>query len=219
MVDFKKLSSPEYKQRAEERRKQEEIEEELRRHTASFTGHRLNKLGGYNMRNPTMLKLKEKLLEVIESLITQEDINRFITGGAIGTDQAAFWCVYIMKEKYPDIKNILAVPFKKQDKVWTEEQKKWYKKILNLADEIIYVDEIDKYKTHENIPIGDYSPKKMQKRNEYMIDKSRIVVAVYDGSKGGAGNCVNYARKWSGIIYRLDPRYDFKINISYGMYR
>lgn len=41
------------------------------------------------MKNPTILKLKDKLLEVIEELIIKEEKSRFITGGALGTDQAA----------------------------------------------------------------------------------------------------------------------------------
>ncbi|MER1266586.1 SLOG family protein [Bacillus sp. C2(2022)] len=116
MVDFKKLRHPEWKRQwAEERKESERIykeKEALRERTACFTGHRPDKLGGFDMKNPTMLKLKDKLLEVIEELITRENKSRFISGGALGTDIAAFWCVHMLKKKYPVIENIVAIPFK-----------------------------------------------------------------------------------------------------------
>jgi uncharacterized phage-like protein YoqJ len=190
--------------------------QELINHTACFTGHRPDKLGGYNMKNPIMLKLKGKLLEIIEELIKEEGINRFISGGALGTDQAAFWCVHILQKKYPEVKNIVAVPFAKQDALWNQEQKYWYQKMLKLADEIVYVDGILGYQRDKETPVGEFSKKKLRIRNEYMVDNSRIVVAVYDGSSGGTSNCLWYARRLGRTIYRLNPKYDFALEIIYG---
>ncbi|WP_416042493.1 SLOG family protein [Bacillus subtilis] len=219
-IDFAKLNDPEWKKQwADERKERERLLDEretLRKKTVCFTGHRPNKLGGYDMKNPTMLKLKEKLLEVVEELITKENKSRFITGGALGTDQAACWCVHILKKKYPHIKNIIATPFKEQDKVWSEEQKMWYKRMLDVADEIINVEELDKYKVSGAVP-EEFSPAKMQKRNEYMIDHSEAIVAVYDGSKSGTRNCLYYAKKTylGHQIWRLHPKFDFELDISY----
>jgi uncharacterized phage-like protein YoqJ len=168
------------------------------------------------MKNPTMLKLKDTLLEWIEILIKEECAKRFISGGALGTDQCAFWCVHIMKQKYPDIKNIVAIPFKNQDKVWTLEQKQWYQKMLRLADEVINVEEIEKYKVNDNTPLGEFSAAKMQKRNEYMVDNSSKMIAVFDGSKGGTANCVKYAhysKRGSGMMYvQIYPNHDFQVD-------
>ena len=45
----------------------------------------------------------------------------------------------------------------------------------------------------------------MQKRNVYMVDHSDYVVAVWDGTRSGTGNTVEYAKtKGKGII-RIDP--------------
>ena len=46
----------------------------------------------------------------------------------------------------------------------------------------------------------------MQKRNEYMVDKCDILLAVWDGSAGGTNNCVKYARKLDKEIIIIDPR-------------
>lgn len=219
-IDFAKLSDPEWKKQwADERKERErqlEEQETLRKKTVCFTGHRPNKLGGYDMRNPTMLKLKDKPLEVIEELIIKEEKSRFITGGALGTDQVACWCVHILKKKYPHIKNIIATPFKEQDKVWSADQKMWYKRMLDVADEIINVEELGKYKVSGDKP-GEFSPAKMQKRNEYMIDHSEAIVAVYDGSKSGTRNCLNYAKKTylGHQLWRLHPDFNFELDITY----
>lgn len=74
--------------------------------------------------------------------------------------------------------------FKEQDKVWSADQKMWYKRMLDVTDEIINIEELDKYKVSGDEP-GEFSPAKMQKRNEYMIDHSEAIVAVYDGTKSG----------------------------------
>ncbi|MGG0793765.1 SLOG family protein [Brevibacillus laterosporus] len=220
MFDFGKalryINSEEYKLEKAAKAERERQKEELRKKTACFTGHRPPKLGGYDIKNPKMMLLKEKLIKTIEMVIEEEGVTRFISGGALGTDTLAFYCVHFLKDQYPHIKNILSVPFENQDKVWSEEQKKWYRKMFNLADEVIYVDKINDYIV-DDATVGDYHPSKLQKRNEYMVDNSKVVIAVYDGSKGGTSNCLWYARKSieKRVIYQLDPNYEFRISISY----
>ena len=51
----------------------------------------------------------------------------------------------------------------------------------------------------------EYKPWLMQKRNEYMVDLSDKVAAVWDGSKGGTGNCVRYAEKCGKEIISIVP--------------
>jgi uncharacterized phage-like protein YoqJ len=191
------------------------------RQVACFTGHRPQAkcMFGFNLKDERYQPLYRELTKTIELCINKEGITRFISGGALGIDQIAFWLVHKLKEKYPNIKNIVAVPFKNQDKVWTEEQKYWYKKVLEKADEIVFVDELDNFKyKDDSVPIGDYSRDKMQKRNEWMCNNSRIVIAVFDGSKGGTNNCVYYARRSGKSIFKLNPKYNFELDITYGMY-
>ncbi len=51
-----------------------------------------------------------------------------------------------------------------------------------------------------------YAAWKMQVRNKAMVDNSDLVIAVYDGSGGGTGNCVAYAQKQGKSIITIDPR-------------
>jgi len=211
------MMTDEYKEKMKKRREEEEKQQELIRQTACFTGHRPDKLGGYDINNPISTKLRHKLLEeVIPILIKKENISRFISGGALGMDMIAFYCVHILKKDFSHIKNILAIPFEKQDKVWSDEQKYWYRKMRKLADEVVLVDKIKQYSIDENIPVGEYHFKKMHKRNEYMVDNSRIIVSVFDGSKGGTSNCLYYANKMGKSIWRMNPKFDFELEIRYG---
>ena len=43
----------------------------------------------------------------------------------------------------------------------------------------------------------------MMKRNKYMVDKSDIVVAVWNGSKGGTANTVKYAKQSGKTIKQI----------------
>lgn len=208
-MDFAKIRENR-SSRKEEMKKREELE----RITACFTGHRPDKIGGYDMKNPTAMKIKEKLSKTIEHLIVDEGIQRFITGGALGFDTYAFECVHRLKEKYPTIKNILAIPFEKQASVWTDYQKRVYERMKEIADENVFVDTLPRYKEHYTSE-GEYHISKMQKRNEYMVDHSKIVVACWDGSKGGTANCVRYAGNHK-TLYRLFPP-DFDMEIRYGL--
>lgn len=223
MVDFNKLlkemNTEEYKQRKKEREEKEELEYQTIKQTACFTGHRPQAkcMFGFNLKDERYRPLYNELVNTIELCINEEGINRFISGGALGVDQIGYWLVHKLKNKYPDIKNIVAVPFKNQDIIWTVEQKQWYKKMLKLADEIIYVDEISEYQVKDT-KVGEYHVAKMDMRNHYMVDNSRIVIAVFDGNKGGTANCVRYARKTGKSLFRLFPQNDFKLEISYGMY-
>ncbi|GMX64545.1 hypothetical protein Elgi_38140 [Paenibacillus elgii] len=89
--------------------------------------------------------------------------------------------------------------------------------MLQIADEVVYVDELPNYQV-DRVSIGEYHIAKMQKRNEHMVDESRIMVACWDGSKGGTGNCVNYITKSSKTLYHINPKYDYRLEVRYGMF-
>jgi uncharacterized phage-like protein YoqJ len=214
MFEFK-LST---KEEREERKQEQESIEQLERATCGFTGHRPDKLGNcYSLKHPESIKISEKLTSILEQLIVEENISRFISGGAIGFDQIAFWTVHKLKKLHPKIINIVAVPFKNQACKWTDKETLlWYDKMLKVSDEVIYVDEIAGYGM-DGIKIGEYHVAKMQKRNEYMVDESRIMIACWDGTRGGTGNCVNYITKEHKTLFQMNPKYDYQLEVRYGM--
>ena len=177
--------------------------------TICFTGHRPNKLYGYDLEHPNYNNLKENIYFETLKLIQEKDVDKVITGGALGLDTLAFYTVEninsTFKEKY-EIKNKLAVPFKNQPNAWfRQKDKDRYNEMKEIADEVVYVDTLEKYKI-SNIREEEYHPAKMQKRNEYMVDNSDIVIAVWNGDKkGGTWNCIKYAQKLGKEIIYINP--------------
>lgn len=183
--------------------------------TYCFTGHRPDKLGGYNWntkKNQNIMKaLRSKIIELINSTNSHESNFKFICGGALGIDQMAFEICYTLKYSTLKLNPCkieleLAIPFKKQVSKWfgKDDIDRFYTH-QQQADVVTFVDTVKDYEYIGGISIGDYHPAKMQIRNRYMVNNSDIVIAVWNGTKGGTANCVNYAKKQGKNIVIINP--------------
>lgn len=152
----------------------------------AVTGHRPNKLYGYNLNNKKNIELKKKFKEIL----IENNCTEAITGMALGVDTIFALAVLELKDEGYNIKLHCAIPCRNHSCKWIKESVDLYNDILNKAD-------IVKLVTDE-----EYKPYLMHKRNEYMVDLADKVIAVWNGSKSGTANCVNYAkRKGKEIIY------------------
>lgn len=162
-----------------------------------FTGHRPNKLYGYDYSDERYDKLERTIVTIINNIMAQNPIEeeyKFYSGGALGVDTIAFYIVEEFKHQNFNVKNILAIPFYKQDYKWPIKARDTYKEMKELADEIIYVDTIDKYKVPNTIE-GEYNSKKLLKRNECIDDNIDILIACCNDLKSGTGNCIKTFKK------------------------
>lgn len=150
----------------------------------SGTGHRPQKLGGFIIPNPTFNNICSKA----EAILIKEQPTKIITGMALGWDTWYAQIAYKLRIPF-----IAAIPFAGQESLWPKESQKLYFKLLDLAYEVITVCE------------GGYSAQKMQIRNEWMVNNSDKVLAVWDGSSGGTDNCVSYAISVGKEIIRIIP--------------
>lgn len=150
----------------------------------SFTGHRPNKLGGFNIPNPTY----DFVVKSIRDLLIDLKPEKAISGMALGVDQ---WAAEICLEL--GIPLTAAVPFVGQEKIWPVSSVVKFNEILDKATEKVIVSP------------GGYAAWKMQVRNQWMVDNSDKVIAVFDGSKGGTGNCVEYIKKVGKPLIIVDP--------------
>jgi uncharacterized phage-like protein YoqJ len=162
--------------------------------TVCFTGHRPDKLFGYDPFSEGNTNMLYKLRAIIEKFITDKGVTTFITGMAIGIDMWAGRIVLSLRKKYPHVKLICAIPCKHQWSKWIPESIAEWDDITNKADDVIYVS------------TELYTPWCMQKRNEWMVDRAKYVLSVWDGTKGGTRNCINYAKKVDRTIIRLHPK-------------
>lgn len=159
--------------------------------SAAFTGHRPQKLNGYKkIDNFETLLLLEAL--IVESIV-ERDVTEFISGMAQGIDLWAAEIVLGLKEKFPQIKLVAAIPCIGQKSIWPKSAQNFWNEIKSKADEVVYVNE------------KEYFDRCLQLRNEYMVDRADYILAVWDGSSGGTGNCIRYARDMEKEILSFQP--------------
>ena len=153
------------------------------------TGHRPPRLYGYDIYNLKWNKLKE----LFKQILIDKKCDTAISGMALGADHVFALSVIELKEAGFNVKLHCAIPCINYTIKWNEESVKLYDEILTKADE---------YKIVTN---SSYKPWVMQKRNEYMVDNSDVVIAVCDGLPSGTLNCIRYAEKQEKEIIRINP--------------
>ena len=146
-----------------------------RQRCCCFTGHREDKL--QRQQKEVLEDLKREITQAVE-----DGFTTFITGMAYGVDIWAGELVLEHRKKHRDIHLIAAVPFEGFDSHWNESWRKRYRRLLKKADEVNYI-------------CGGYASFAYQRRNEWMVDRSSRVIAVYNGEPSGTRNTINYAKK------------------------
>lgn len=123
--------------------------------------------------------LRAKIVDLIS-----EGYCHFISGGALGADTDFAEIIIDLREiSYPNITLEIAVPCPNQDMKWQDKDKLRYKFICDKADSVKLIS-------------NNYTPFCMQKRNEYMVDKSDKVFVIWnEEEKGGTYNTLRYAKK------------------------
>ncbi len=156
-----------------------------------FTGHRIQKLPWTSNEEDERCKaMKIELRGEIEKAILR-GYTDFVCGMAVGFDIICAETVLLLKKEFPQIKLIAALPCKNQDVYWQTDDKRRYRKILERADMVRCV--YDNY-------VG---AKCMFERNRYMVNRSSLVIALYNGDSGGTKSTVEYARKQGLEVVRL----------------
>lgn len=99
---------------------------------------------------------------------------------ARGADIWAAEIVMVLKEQGIDIRLICACPYYGCERSWSEE---WQQRYLTLIVKAHYVGYVSM----------EYSRACYQARNEWMVNRSSRVIAVYNGARGGTMNTIEYA--------------------------
>ena len=159
-------------------------ETELRQHRCCFTGHREQKL-----RRGAGLIRRELEKEIRKAV--SEGFTTFITGMAYGVNIMAGEIVVNLKKEFPAIKLIAAVPFPGFESRWGEEWKNRYQILFQQADLVRFI-------------CDSYASSAYQKRNEWMVNHSARIMAVFNGEPSGTKNTIDYARK-AGVPVALIP--------------
>lgn len=119
----------------------------------------------------------------------------FISGMAQGADMILAEIVLELKKEREGVFLECALPFKGQCDKWPQKYKSLYQSILHRCDKVTVIGK-------------GYSCRNFLERNKYMVDSCDIVIAVYDGKKGGTKFTCDYARKKGREIIILSPADD-----------
>jgi uncharacterized phage-like protein YoqJ len=162
-----------------------------RRTILAFTGHRPQRMGGFNPDNPTALWVRAQLAAAIGRAI-RAGFRTFIAGGALGFD---YWAACAVLDQQQQL--ILALPFAGHDQRWNDQSR------IELAALI--------QRTHtaggevRYISVPGYSPQKLTIRDHWMIDHAHAVIAGWDGDqRGGTWNAITYARNVQRPIFGIN---------------
>ena len=148
-------------------------EAEKRLHRCCFTGHRPEKLTAPER------QIKRELEREIRQAIA-DGLDVFITGMARGVDIWAAEIVLMLRDSGMPIRLMCASPFDGFERSWNDEWQQRYRQIMSAADHTLFV-------------CKGYSRSCFQIRNEWMVNHSARVIAVFNGEKGGTKNTIDYA--------------------------
>lgn len=128
----------------------------------------------------------DALFQKAEELM-RRGYTSFITGMARGVDLDFACCVIYHKcETFWDILDITleaAMPYPEQTRGWPRRYREEYDYVLSHCDK-------------KTLVSSGYFTGCEQKRNRYMVDKSDLVFAVWNGEeKGGTWNTIRYAER------------------------
>ena len=122
-----------------------------------------------------------KLNSAIRDLIAN-GADVFICGGALGFDMLAEQTVLRLREEFPHIKLVLALPCPGHHRRWGISEQNALEKMIKSADRTIYVSK-------------EYTRTCMFDRNKYMVDSAGLLVCYLTDFKGGTVYTANYAKK------------------------
>lgn len=150
--------------------------------TCCFTGHRPAKLPwGSRESDPRCAELKLELAARIEA-IYELGYRHFICGMAIGCDTFFAEAVIALRERHGDATLEAAVPCGSQPDKWTKAQRQRYNGLLDRCDTVTVLQ-------------YGYTDDCMIQRNRYMVDRSSLLLACFDGRPGGTMSTIVYAER------------------------
>lgn len=159
-------------------------EAELRLHRCCFTGHRPEKLN--NSENKVKMALREQINQAV-----RDGFTVFITGMARGVDLWAAEIVLDLRKRNQQIKLICAIPHEGFETRWSQDWKQRYRHVLNEADLTRIINK-------------GYYPGVYQVRNEWMVNHSARVIAVFNGQPSGTKNTIDYAHRQGVPVIQIE---------------
>lgn len=159
--------------------------------TCCFTGHRPEKLPWrYDEADLRCLDLKSRIVEALERAY-DKGMRHFICGMAQGVDFYFCEAALDLRERCPGVTVEAALPCEEQAARWHESERDRYFSLISRCD-------------YETMVQRHYDKGCMLRRNRYMVDRSAMLIAVFDGLLGGTMYTISYAMKKGLEIVTLE---------------
>lgn len=159
--------------------------------TCCFTGHRPGKLPwGDDETDRRCVALKQAIRRELERAYDR-GYRHFICGMAQGCD--LYFCeeAQTLRDDRPGVTVEAAIPCETQADKWPREDRERYQRLVGLCD-------------FETMVQHGYDRGCMLRRNRYMVDRSSLLIAAFDGSKGGTLYTASYALKQGIEVVVID---------------
>lgn len=156
--------------------------QETRARTCCFTGHR--KL------SKDEIRALERLLPRAVTYLISRGVYYFGSGGALGFDLLASDAVLKCKADKPEIKLIMVLACREQDKFWADDDRKLFHGILARADKTVYISD-------------EYYDGCMLKRDRHLVDHSAHCVCYLRDNTGGTAYTIQFAGEHGLKKYNL----------------
>lgn len=155
---------------------------ETRDITCCFTGHRPVKLPWHYREED--LRCVDLKLEIVQALVEIYDrgFRHFLCGMAEGCDMYFADAVLAMREIHPEITLDAVIPCGNQPELWEQPQRVRYNDLIDRCNQVTVLQVA-------------YTPDCMARRNRYMVDRSALLLACYNGFPGGTMSTILYAER------------------------
>lgn len=166
----------------------------------ALTGHRPDKLAGYNLNNPFYDRLRVRLIRTIERALDNYPMVECHSGMALGADTVWAQAIVECQEKYgrDRIRFIADIPDENQSSRWFNkaDRDRW-KELVDRADEV---------RKYAHLNVGKSYAYILNQRNIGMIKACDILIAIYNGdATGGTANGVRDGVRMGKFIMCVHP--------------
>lgn len=159
--------------------------------TCCFTGHRPAKLPWREDEgDPRCVELKGAMARELERLY-ERGFRHFISGMARGCDLYFAEGVLALRAARPGVTLECALPCASQADRWSARERRRYGDIVARCDV-------------ETLVQQNYDRFCMHRRDRYMVERSAVILGVYDGGPGGTRYTLEHAMRQGLGIFLLD---------------
>ena len=170
--------------------------EKKRFNSCCFTGYRPQKFPfSLSEENPELCELIHSLEVCIYKLIKM-GCRTFYSGMAMGFDILAAEAVLKLREHFPEVQLVCALPFPTQSSRYDQAWKTRYHRILTECDSVVTV-------------CDSYRSDCFQQRNKYMVDHCDCVLTWYNGKPSGTRNTLVYAKRLGKTLVNINRSQEF----------